>query len=313
MADIDVWKIRTYGNMVYHQSQQKGSIFEQYCKPETFGGVSKFFDIIGTTEAIDRSSRTPSTPNLELSPNKRMLTIAQKHWGTITDDIDKLQMIADPDSEYLKAAIMGFGRTKDKMFVDSFIAPAYEDRDGGTTVAFPDAQKRAAVASSALTNLNIATILDVKQQLDEADLDPELPRYWAVTPGIIKGLLKITEVTNSDYNTVKALAEGKIDTYAGFKFIVSNRLKKGAVTGFSMFNTDGTYKGSSGLNTGTDSALSYVWAGNDTIYRGMNPDMKTEVGPRADLSYSNQIYIQMGLGFMRIEDVKCMTVACKQV
>ena len=311
MSTIDVWKVKAYSANVYHASQQKGSIFEGLCKPESFTGTSKYFDKIGTTEAIDRTSRNPATPNLELEHVRRMLTLQHKHWGTITDDIDKLQMIHNPDSEYLKAAVMGFGRTKDKMFVNAFIADAYEDVDGGTAVAFPNAQKLAAVASNALTNLNIGTILNVKQHLDESEIDPDLPRYWAVSPAVIKGLLQTTEITNSDYNTVKALAEGKVDTFAGFKFIVSNRLKTGAVANFSKYDTDGTYNSGGSLTTGTDNVLSYVWAGNDAIYRGIGTDIMTEVGPRADLSYSNQIYIRMSLGFMRIEDVRCMTVACK--
>ena len=37
-------------------------------------------------------------------------------------------------------------------------------------------------------------------------------------------MLGTTEVTSSDFNTVKALAQGDINTFLGFNFIVSNRL-----------------------------------------------------------------------------------------
>lgn len=312
MSTIDTWKVKAYGANVMHVAQQKGSIFQQFCKPESFTGVSKYFDILGSTEAIDRTSRNPATPNLELAHTRRMLTLKHKHWGTMVDEIDKLQMIHNPDSEYLAAAVNAFGRTKDSLFVDAFIASAYEDVDGGTPVAFPNAQKRMAVASSAATNLNLATILEVKQTFDEADIDPDLPRYWAISPAVLKGLLNVTQITNVDYANVKALVEGKVDTFCGFKFIQSNKLKSGVVSGFQYFNTDGSYKGSSGVDASSDSRLTYAWVGNDAMLCGMGTDMKVEAGPRADLSYDNQIYIRMSLGFMRMEDVRCQAIVCKE-
>jgi hypothetical protein len=37
-------------------------------------------------------------------------------------------------------------------------------------------------------------------------------------------LLGTTQVTSSDFNTVKALVQGSVDSFMGFKFISSNRL-----------------------------------------------------------------------------------------
>ena len=39
----------------------------------------------------------------------------------------------------------------------------------------------------------------------------------------IEALLGDTSVTSSDFNTVKALVQGDVDTFMGFKFIVTNR------------------------------------------------------------------------------------------
>lgn len=39
-------------------------------------------------------------------------------------------------------------------------------------------------------------------------------------------LLRETEVSSYDFNNVKALVEGKIDTFMGFKFIRTQRLPK---------------------------------------------------------------------------------------
>jgi hypothetical protein len=66
--------------------------------------------------------------------------------------------------------------------------------------------------------------LTCKQLLDDADIDPDRQRYFVTNPYNINQLLNTTEVKSSDYNTVKALAKGEIDTYMGFKFISHNRL-----------------------------------------------------------------------------------------
>lgn len=306
--EIDVWKVKQFGANVYHLAQQKGSKFESMCRTETINGTAKFLDILGPTSALDRTTRNPDTPNVQMFHNRRMITMSDKDWGTLIDDMDKLRMIHMPESEYLTAAVNAFGRKKDDMFVNAFIAPAYEDVDGGTTVALPSDQKIAAVndAGNALSDLNIRTLLLAKEKFDSADIDPDLPRYMAIGPKQIRSLLSTTQVTNSDYNTVKALAEGKIDTFCGFKFIMSNRLLKQAYGSYAA--ATGLYN-EAGTATGASNRLCLAWVG-DAMIRGMGQDVTTEIAKRADKSFSNQLYIKMSLGFMRMEDVKTLVINC---
>jgi hypothetical protein len=51
-----------------------------------------------------------------------------------------------------------------------------------------------------------------------------------VSPKQITDLLGTTEVTSSDFNTVKALANGEVNSFLGFNFIVSNRLALSSTT-----------------------------------------------------------------------------------
>ena len=306
--EIDVWKVKQFGMNVYHTAQQKGSKFEQYCRTEIIDGTAKFLDILGPTSAQDRTTRNPDTPNVQMYHNRRMITMSDKDWGTLIDDMDKLRMIHMPESDYLRAAVNAFGRKKDDMFVQAFIAPAYEDVNGGTTVALPDAQKIAAYSGSALTDLNLNALLLAKEKFDAADIDPDMPRYMAIGPKQLKSLLNTTEIKNSDYNTVKALAEGKIDTFLGFKFIMSNRLLKQSYGSYSVSTGEVS---SGGTATGSTNRLCYAWVG-DAMIRGLGKEPTTEIGKRADKSFSNQLYIKMSLGFMRMEDVKTLVISCKE-
>jgi hypothetical protein len=307
--EIDVWKVKQFGANVYHLAQQKGSKFEQYCRTETINGTAKFLDILGPTTALDRTTRNPDTPNVQMYHNRRMITMSDKDWGTLIDDMDKLRMIHMPESDYLMAAVNAFGRKKDDMFVQAFTAAAYEDVDGGTPVAYPSAQKIAASNGTALSNLNVDTLLHAKEIFDAADIDPDMPRFMTVSPSQIRALLNTTQVTNSDYNTVKALAEGKVDTFCGFKFIVSNRLLKQAYGSYTA--STGVYNAGGTATSSDNNRMCLSWVG-DAMIRGMGQDITTEIGKRADKSFSNQLYIKMSLGFMRMEDAKTLVINCKE-
>ena len=86
--------------------------------------------------------------------------------------------------------------------------------------AFPSAQK----ITVAATGLTIAKLVSAKKLLDKNNVDPSIKRYIVVSPEQIEDLLNSTTVTSADFNTVKALVQGDINTFVGFEFIVSNRL-----------------------------------------------------------------------------------------
>jgi hypothetical protein len=94
-------------------------------------------------------------------------------------------------------------------------------KDGGTTTAFDTSNNQIAAGAAGLT---LAKLIEAKEILDSNDVDPSIPRYIAVSPKQITNLLDDPEVTSADYNTVRALVKGELDTYVGFKFVTTNRL-----------------------------------------------------------------------------------------
>ena len=307
-SSIETWKVKQYGANVYHTAQQKGSKFQAYCRPETIVGESKYLDILGPTEALDRNSRNPDTPNVNANFYRRMITMAPKDWGYIIDDVDKARMINDPKSPLMMAAVNAFGRKKDDMFIKAFIATVMEDKDGGTASAFPNAQKIASVKSGNSDLLNVDALRLAALTFNNADLDPDMPRYLTCRPADINNLLADTKVTSADYAHVKALVEGKVDTYMGFKFIMSNRLLKQSWGKFDL--ATGLYSSGGTASASTDSVCC-AWVGNDAMIIGTGKDITAESAKRADKSFSEQLYVKMDLGFLRMEDVKCLTITVK--
>ena len=104
-------------------------------------------------------------------------------------------------------------------------------------------------------------------------------------------MLNTTEVKSSDFNTVKALAQGQIDSYLGFKFIMSNRLS------FDASNTD--------------DRLVFAFT-KDAIKLAIGKDVTARIDERADKSYSTQVYYCMSIGATRMEEEKVVQIPCNE-
>ncbi|MBF9655991.1 phage capsid protein, partial [Streptococcus pseudopneumoniae] len=78
-----------------------------------------------------------------------------------------------------------------------------------TTVALPSAQKVAAASAG----LPIAKLRSAREILLGADVDLDMGATCIINPAGLTDLLSATEITSSDYNTVKALVQGQVDTF----------------------------------------------------------------------------------------------------
>jgi hypothetical protein len=69
------------------------------------------------------------------------------------------------------------------------------------------------------TNLNLAKLLAAKKALDAKNVPAE-GRCMVIHANGLAALLDETELTSSDFATVKALSMGEINTFLGFRFIM---------------------------------------------------------------------------------------------
>ena len=96
-------------------------------------------------------------------------------------------------------------------------------------------------------------------------------------------------MTSSDFNTVRALSSGQVDSFLGFKFVRSERL---ALTAASVRGCVAFSKNSIGLSIGSD--------------------ITARVTERDDKSYAVQPYMSMDLGSVRVEDEGVVEISCRE-
>ena len=266
-------------------SQQMGSLLRSAVDVESVNGEKAFFDQVGAAAAVLRTSRHADTPLVDTPHSRRMVTMSDYEYADLIDDQDKVRLLADPTSTYSRAAAAAMGRAMDDVIISAALGTAQTGKDGSTSTALPSAQK-IAVASSGLT---IAKLVSAKEILDSGNVDPSIARHIVCSPKQISDLLNNTTVTSSDYNTVKALAMGEINTFVGFNFHVSNRL-----------NTDGS---------GDRQVIAFA---SDGIKLAVGKEPAARIDERADKSYATQVYYCQSIGATRMEESKVVEIACSE-
>ena len=267
-------------------SQQMGSLLRNAVDVETVTGEKAFFDQVGSAAAVLRTSRHADTPLIETPHSRRMVTMSDYEYADLIDDQDKVRLLVDPTSTYSRAAAAAMGRAMDDAIIAAALGTALTGKDGGTSTAFATATNQIAAGATGLT---LAKLISAKEILDAGDVDPSIPRYIVVSPKQITNLLNSTTVTSSDFNTVKALAMGEINSFVGFNFIVSNRL-----------GVDGS------------SARRVIAFAGDGIKLAIGREPVARIDERADKSYATQIYYAMTLGSTRMEEKKVVEVLCTE-
>jgi len=273
--------VEQYSANIQMLSQQMGSLLRDAVRNESVTGKDAYFDQIGKVTAILKTSRHSDTPQIDTPHSRRRVSLADYEFADLIDQQDKVRLLIDPTSSYAKAAAYAMGRAMDDVIIAAALGSANTGVSGGTAVPLP-AGNIVAVGTGAMS---IAKLASAKQILDAGDVDPSIKRHIIVSPTEIADLLNNTTVTSSDFNTIKALVQGEIDSFMGFKFHVSNRLVDNAA--------------------GNTQCIAFA---EDGILLGVGKDVTARIDERSDKSYATQVYYCQTIGATRMEEAKVVSV-----
>jgi len=273
--------VEQYSSNIQMLSQAKGSALRDKVRLESVTGKNAFFDQIGSVTATVRSSRHSNTPQADTPHSRRRVSLVDYEFADLVDDLDKVRMLVDPTSSYAQAAAYAMGRAMDDAIIAAAVGSSDTGVAGGTAVALPAGQK---IAEAGTAGLTIAKLRQAKEIIDLGDVDPSLKRYIIVSPKQISDLLGTTEVTSSDFNTVKALASGDVNTFLGFDFCVTNRLT---------------------IASSKRKCIAFV---QDGLALAMGKDSTARIDERSDKGYATQVYYSAAFGSTRMEEAKVVEI-----
>jgi hypothetical protein len=300
--------VQQFGANFAMLAQQKGSRLRAALRNETVVGTSAFFDQIGVASAQARGGRHSNTPQIDTPHSRRMVTMSDYEWADLIDQADKVRMLADPTSSYAMAGAMAMGRSIDDVIIAAATGTATTGVAGGTNTTLPNTQRIVPTDGTTVSAFQVATLLRVKKLFDDADVDEDEERYIALSSQQLQDLLSDVKIQSHDYNTVRALVSGQIDTFMGFKFIRSQRLLSANVP-VAFDKTTGLC--GSGASTMTNARSVIAWAKSGMLL-GLGQDIKARISERDDKGYSTQVYASMTIGATRMEETKVVQVYCKE-
>lgn len=301
---VDEAFVTQFADDFYMVGQQKKSRLESYVTNRgKIVGEAFTVDILGKGSGSEIMSRHGDTPLNDTTVSRRFADMRDFDHAELIDQLDEVKMLIQPKNRYVQNSISVLNRYKDQVIVDALLGSA-RTKSGST--ALPSGQK-IAVGGTALT---LDKLRQTKVLLDEAEMDDSdffdsighQPGYQSefgqgmasyiiiVSTKQLDAMLAVTEVKSADYNSVKALVNGAIDTYMGFKFVrvPTDRLP---------------------LSGGTRSCVAYA---PRALHFGTGKEIGARLAERPDKRFSWQVYANASFGAVRAEDAGVVQIDCTE-
>ncbi len=272
-------------NVQLLQQQLEGRLRPTVRVDPSLRGEVGFYDQLDSIEAIKGDNRHGDTVYSTTPHRRRMVRTFTYRLADLIDRPDVVQALNDPSSDYASTFAAAMNRAEDDEIIAAFFATAITGKEGAGTEAFPTGTHQIAVGAAGLT---IAKILQAKRILDENEV-LSADRFAIVSAKQIENLLGTTEVTSADFNTVRALAVGEIDTFSGFKFIRSERL---------------------GVDGGGERRCPF--------YQKMSMKLAVSIDKRGEIdvlptkNYSTQVFYEQRVGATRMDGKGVVEVLCNE-
>ena len=176
-------------------------------------GSTAKFPKVGKGIATPRIIQTDVTP-MNVGFSTVTATLGDWNAAEYSDIFSQQKVNFDERSELVQVVANAIGRRQDQIILDALTAASgtgtVANSIGGTT-----------------TNMNVAKLREAKKILDRNNV-PFDGRHVIVHANSLGAMLGETSVTSSDFNTVKALVQGELNTFLGFTFhVIGDRAEGG--------------------------------------------------------------------------------------
>jgi hypothetical protein len=302
MADIEQNYQIKYSEKWGSFLQQEVSRLDKYVTVETgLTGKMAAFDQYGLLAFTEKTTRMQSTTPEDAPTIRRVIhpKIFTKAVGFDEFDAKRLANIDVPVSKTIESLRAAAGRCMDKVMIDAFLGTNYIGENGTNTANLPASQivakdfvESGSAVSSNLTVGKLRKALTILQK-NEAWSD-ERRAYGdelvlACSSSQINALLQQQEVSSFDYNAVRALAEGRLDTFLGFRIIRTEQLPVDA--------------------SGIRSCIAWV---KSRAQFGIWDDFKVKLSVRDDLDETLQIRAKFACGATRLQEEGFVNILCAE-
>lgn len=321
MPELKAVYATTYANNVYNMAQQQGSLLYGHVTHIDMKGEKRTIERAHATRAVRFEGRAGNTPDIQTKFSRRVLYAHQYHWGELLDWTEEQGMnpIIDPTGSITMNGAYAMGRCLDEIIIRRGLnGIAYEVNETGgvatdeTPVALPASQKVAASyrdpgeSGSGNTGLTLAKLIKARSILGKSMIPMNMPGQevvMAVCQSQLDDLLRENKVQSADYNTIRALVTGEIDTFMGFKFI---KMDESLLPMAQGSNSD-----SDSSTSGAGIRCCFAWLKSNVVMAEPQA-VSTVINTRPDKCNAWQVYSKLKAGSTRYEDGGVVKVMCAE-
>jgi hypothetical protein len=292
MSANDVtYYVEQYSTILQALLQQMDARFRPYVMTGNHvGDGAAVVDQYGSIEAQQPVGRNQALVGQDVTADRRWVYPNEREVTRWVNKYDKLRMLIDPTSEFMRGVAAGMARAEDDIIINAFFGTAQTGNAGGTATTFPSAQQVSVDTGGTGSGLNVDKLLRGKRILAANQVDPSEEIYCAVSAVQTEDLLKQAQVVSSDFNTVKPLADGKVVRFLGINFFPSERLL---------------------LNASSQRRVP-LWV-KSGMHMGVWGDTMSDITQRKDLSgFPWQIHSNFTKGATRVEEGRVVELICAE-
>lgn len=298
-VNIPTWYVQQYNQNIQQLVQQKVSRLRSAVMSGSHVGASASpVDQVGAIEMQDVTSRFAPMPRVDATTDRRWVAPYDADLPQLIDTFDKLKILTDPQSAYVRNAVSAANRKFDDRIGAAFFAAAMTGVTGATSTAF-DATNQVVGVNTGGTDskLNVAKLEAGRQILmaNEVDLEAESV-YVCVTAKDDNALRSEIQVISLDFNEKPVFNDkGLIMSWRGYNFIHSER---------SFATTEATDD-----QAGTSRQVP-MWVPSG-MYLGIWNEIETNISQRNDIrGEPYQAYTKMSANATRLEEKKVVKIWC---
>ena len=242
-----------FDSEVKHEYQGMGRLRNTVTLRTNVTGESYKFARTGQGLANQKASQADVTP-MDITYARQTATMENWLAPEYTDIFDQAEVNFDEKQELAKTIAKALARREDQIIIDSITAATFD-----LTPANAD---EGLLLATAAAGLKVAELRTASTGLTDRGVESS-DRYIMCSAAALNSLLSETEVTSSDFNSVKALVQGEVDTFLGFKFnVIETRVEGGlpALTNYAY------HKSAVGYAVGIDLKTTIDWVAHKTSW-----------------------------------------------
>jgi hypothetical protein len=274
--------VEAFNRRILHLAQQKMSKLRGTLLEEPVTGKQGNAERLGKAEMVQQTSRHADTPLVDVEHSRRRIPILDWGIGDLVDDSDRLKTIINATSGYARTFAMAAGRKMDERILFELNSAATQDGDGNA-VAFDTGNNPTMDLDLGATAPTLAIVLEAITALRDNGADDTEGFHIAVEGNWMKNWLDVEEVGSADYNSIKALVSGQLNTFLGFTWHI-------LVPGIIPEAADGD-------------KYAMFWSEFGGMI-GMQQDVRTRISERNDKRHSTQVYTDLFFGVARTDEAR---------